>query len=137
MCATVPFVLALNKWSTLQESQNLKLISRFALQEWPAPGLRLSLVEPREGWTFLSNHSHVLIALAKNPELRIRDLADQVGITERAVAQILTDLEAAGVLTKQRRGRRNVYRIDPSVSLRHPVEAHRKVRDILHLAERP
>lgn len=92
-------------------------------------------MEPREGWTFLSNHAHVLVALAKNPTLRIRDLADVVGITERAVAQILVDLEAAKVLTKTREGRRNVYVINTDASLRHPVEWHRTVGDIVRLAE--
>jgi predicted ArsR family transcriptional regulator len=92
-------------------------------------------MEPRRSWTFLSNHSHVLIALEKNPDLRIRDLSDAVGITERAVAQILTDLEAAGVLSKGRRGRRNVYHVNANIALRHPVEAHRTVADILRLAE--
>jgi DNA-binding IclR family transcriptional regulator len=91
-------------------------------------------MEPRS-WTFLSNHAHVLIALAKDPDLRIRDLADTVGITERAVAQILADLESARVLKKQRQGRRNVYDIDDRVPLRHEVEAHRTVGDILRLAE--
>lgn len=94
-------------------------------------------MEPRGAWTFLSNHSHVLIALAKSPESRIRDLAEQVGITERAVAQIITDLEAARVLTKSRIGRRNVYEIHEDIPLRHPVEGHRTVGDILHLAEYP
>jgi DNA-binding MarR family transcriptional regulator len=91
----------------------------------------------REGrsWTFLSNHAHVLIALAKEPDLRMRDLADRVGITERAVAQILSDLVEACVLKRHREGRRNIYEIDPTVSLRHPVEAHRTVGDILHLAD--
>jgi predicted ArsR family transcriptional regulator len=89
----------------------------------------------RQAWTFLSNHAHVLIALAKNANPRIRDLADQVGVTERAVAQILADLEAAGVLTKWREGRRNVYRINANAPLRHPVEGHRIVADILRLAE--
>lgn len=86
-------------------------------------------------WTFLSNHSHVLIALAKDPTLRVRDLAMLVGITERAVASILTDLEEAGVLLRERSGRRNVYEIEADAPLRHPVEGHRKVRDILILAE--
>ena len=93
-------------------------------------------MEPRAGWTFLSNHAHVLIALAKDSELRIRDLAEQVGITERAVAQVLADLRAAGVLEKRRVGRRNEYRINDDVPLRHPVESHRTVGDILRLAEK-
>lgn len=93
-------------------------------------------MERRGGaWTFLSNHAHVLIALAKDPSLRVRDLAMVVGITERAVASILADLEEAGVLVRERNGRRNVYTIDDGAPLRHPVEGHRKVRDILLLAE--
>ncbi|MBV8489591.1 MAG: winged helix-turn-helix transcriptional regulator [Candidatus Eremiobacteraeota bacterium] len=88
-----------------------------------------------QGWTFLSNHSHVLVALARDPELRIRDLAEQVGITERAVGKILADLEEAGILRRDRVGRRNAYDIDADVPLRHRVESHRTVRDILRLAE--
>ena len=83
----------------------------------------------------MSNHAHVVIALAKDPESRIRDLADAVGVTERAVAQILHDLEAAGVVSRTRVGRRNVYAIERNAPLRHPVEAHRTVGDILRLAE--
>lgn len=94
-------------------------------------------MKPRTRWTFLSNHSHVLIALAKDPELRIRDLAEAVGITERAVAQILSDLEAARVLKKRRVGRRNAYLVDANAPLRHAVESHRTVADILRLAEQP
>jgi DNA-binding MarR family transcriptional regulator len=92
-------------------------------------------VEPRSGWTFLSNHAHVLIALAKDPDLRIRDLADEIGITERAVAQILTDLQEAHVLTRRRSGRRNVYEVNRTAPLRHRVESHRTVGDLLRLAE--
>ena len=93
-------------------------------------------MERRRAWTFLSNHAHVVIALAKDPTVRVRDLAVAVGITERAVAQILSDLEDAGVIRKERVGRRNVYTIDATVPLRHPVEAHRTVADILTLARR-
>jgi len=92
-------------------------------------------MEARGSWTFLSNHAHVLVALAKDPELRIRDLASHVGITERAVAKILSDLQAAGVLQRDRSGRRNVYWVDPNAPLRHPIESHRTVSDILRLAE--
>jgi len=94
-------------------------------------------MKARKRWTFLSNHSHVLIALAKAPDLRIRDLAECVGITERAVVQILNDLEAARILTKRRVGRRNAYFVDANAPLRHAVEAHRTVGDILRLAEMP
>jgi DNA-binding IclR family transcriptional regulator len=82
----------------------------------------------------LSNHAHVLIAVAKDPEARVRDLAALVGITERAVLQILSDLEASGAIVRHRLGRRTRYDIDPNVALRHPLEAHRQVADILRLA---
>lgn len=91
--------------------------------------------ESRASWTFLSNHSHVLIALAKDPSLRVRDIAAAVGITERAVTMILADLEEAGVLVREREGRRNLYTINPEAPLRHSVESHRNVRDLLLLAE--
>jgi DNA-binding transcriptional ArsR family regulator len=89
----------------------------------------------RTKWTFLTNHAHVLIALARNPDARVRDLADAVAITERAVQQILTDLEDAGALTREREGRRNRYSIDDSVPLRHPNESGGHVRDLLALAD--
>lgn len=83
------------------------------------------------GWTFLTNHSHVLICLSQEPELRLRDVAERVGITERAVQRIIADLEEAGVLTRSRDGRRNNYEIHSTQSLRHPVEAHCKISDLL------
>jgi DNA-binding MarR family transcriptional regulator len=85
---------------------------------------------------FLSNHAHVLVAIAKEPEARVRDLAELVGITERAVLQILADLEASGSLVRHRIGRRTHYEIDRSVALRHPLEQHRTVGDIVRLVER-
>ena len=63
--------------------------------------------EPKTGWTFLTNHSHVLICLAENSDLRIRDLADRVGITERAVLKILGELEDGGIISRERAGRRH------------------------------
>lgn len=75
-------------------------------------------------WTFLTNHSHVLLCIAANPEARMRDLASQVGITERAVQRIIDDLAAAGYLEIEREGRRNRYTIHGEFYLRHPVEQH-------------
>lgn len=86
-------------------------------------------------WTFLSNHAHVLICLRRDAQLRLKDVAAQVGITERAVQKIVADLTAARVLRAEKVGRRNRYRIDASRPLRHPVEAHRVVQDILRLAD--
>lgn len=84
-------------------------------------------------WTFLSNHGHVLICLFEQPDARLRDLAERVGITERAVQSIVTDLEESGAITRTREGRRNHYRFHTHVKLRHPVEAHRTIKDLLAL----
>ena len=85
------------------------------------------------GWTFLSNHGHVLVCLALDPEARLRDMADRVGITERAVQQILTDLVEAGYVTKSKTGRRNSYRVRRAGRFRHPLERRVKVGDFLDL----
>ena len=82
-------------------------------------------------WTFLSNHGHVLVCLARQPEARLRDVALAVGITERAVQKILADLAAAGVVERRREGRRNRYRLHTDRPLRHPIEAHRTVAALL------
>lgn len=88
---------------------------------------------PQPPWTFLTNHSHVLICLAENPELRLRDVAERVGITERAVFRIIADLEGAGVITRHREGRRNQYEVHDDQPLRHAIEKHRTVGDLLGL----
>jgi hypothetical protein len=84
-------------------------------------------------WTFLSNHAHVLLCIAREPEIRLRDVAERVGITERAVQRIVADLEAGRYLERARSGRRNRYMIHPELPLRHPVEAHRDVGALLAL----
>ena len=94
--------------------------------------------EPRAAtWTFLSNHSHVLICLARDPELRLRDVADMVGITERAVQRIVSDLEVGRYLTRSREGRRNRYVLHTDLPLRHPLESHRPVGALLDLVGKP
>ena len=87
--------------------------------------------EPGRHWTFLSNHGHVLICLARDPEARLRDVALAVGITERAVQKIVSDLEEAGVVERVRDGRRNRYLLFLDKPLRHPIEAHRSVGALL------
>jgi DNA-binding IclR family transcriptional regulator len=82
-------------------------------------------------WNFFTNHSHVLFCLARNPEETLREVAARVGITERAVQRIVGELEEAGVLTRQRNGRRNRYTIDPEVRLRHPIEGHCRLADLI------
>lgn len=82
-------------------------------------------------WTFFSNHSHVLFSLAEQPELTLREVAEQVGVTERYVQRIVADLEAAGFITRHRDGARNRYEIEIELPLRHPVEAHRTIGDLI------
>ena len=84
-------------------------------------------------WTFLSNHGHVLLCLARDPERRMRDIADEVGITERSVQRIISDLEAGGCLVREKVGRRNSYRVVPGAPLRHALEQHRTVGDLIEL----
>jgi len=84
-------------------------------------------------WTFLSNHAHVMLSLALDPNARIRDIAALVGLTERAVQRILGELVADGVVESTRHGRRNSYRINKDVPLRHPLESHRTVQDLIRL----
>ena len=84
-------------------------------------------------WTFLSNYAHVLICVAQEPGIRLRDVAERVGITERAVQRIVADLEEAGYLTRVRRGRRNHYEVHADRALRHSVVAHREVGVLLEL----
>jgi DNA-binding transcriptional regulator PaaX len=85
------------------------------------------------GWTFLTNHAHILICLARRPDAVLREVAAEVGITERAVHNIVSDLEASGVLKRERDGRRNHYDIDLEKSLRHPVEAHCSVGQLIDM----
>lgn len=82
-------------------------------------------------WTFLTNHSHVLLALYRDPDLRQRDLSQLVGITEGAVQRILHDLEAGGYLDIERIGRRNHYIVHADLSLRHPLEDNHTIGELL------
>ena len=92
--------------------------------------------EAEPSWTFLSNHSHVLLCIAREPEVRMRDVAALVGITERAVQRIVADLEKAGYLERRRSGRRNRYEIQDDLPLRHPVERHERISALLAFAHR-
>jgi DNA-binding IclR family transcriptional regulator len=84
-------------------------------------------------WTFLTNHAHVLILLGRKNDLRMRDIASQVGVTERAVQRIVAELESEGFLSVHKDGRRNHYTIIDRLHLRHPIEAHRTVRDLIQV----
>lgn len=93
----------------------------------------LSRPPKQRSWTFLTNHAHVLLCIARDPDCRIRDVAEQVGITTRAVQHIVVELEEAGYLSHARDGRRNRYAITRERPLRHPLEQHRSVGDLLAL----
>ena len=86
-------------------------------------------------WTFLTNHAHVLLSIAGDPEARVRDIADQVGITERAVQRIISELEEAGYLRHARDGRRNRYELLADRPLRHPIERHRLLSSLIALVQ--
>lgn len=89
----------------------------------------------RDGWTFLTNHGHVLVCLAKDEDVLLRDVALRTGITERAVHQIICDLEQAGIIMRTRMGRRNRYILRRSERFRHPLEADVSVGDFVDLLE--
>lgn len=88
-------------------------------------------------WTFLTNHSHVLLCLAKDPSMRIRDISHEVGITDRAVQRILADLAEQKYIEKTRDGRNNIYQINTEKHLRHHLEAHRRISDLINLIDNP
>jgi DNA-binding transcriptional regulator PaaX len=87
------------------------------------------------GWRFVTNHAHVLETIARDPTVRLRDIAVEVGITERTVAQIVSDLERAGYLTKTRNGRRNHYEVHEELPLRHPQHRHHTVGELIRFLE--
>lgn len=84
-------------------------------------------------WTFLSNHAKVLLCIASEPGIRLREVASRVGITERAVQRIVADLDEGGYLSRSREGRRNRYEVHADRPLRSSVVSHRDVRALLDL----
>ena len=85
----------------------------------------------RASWTFLTNHLHVLLCIARDPTIRLRDVATLVGITERAAQSIVADLVAEGYLSRSRVGRRNHYEVHAELPLRHPLERDHSVSELL------
>jgi hypothetical protein len=86
---------------------------------------------PQPSWTFLSNHALALLCVVKAPGMRLRDIAQEVGITERAAHRIMSDLVEGGYLTRHRVGRRNFYEVHPNVPLRHPLVEDRTLGELL------
>lgn len=88
-------------------------------------------------WRFVTNHGHVLACIAADPHVRLRDIASTVGITERAVGQIIGELERAGYLSKTRLGRRNRYEVHGELPLRHPLHRHHTVGELIRFLHGP
>jgi hypothetical protein len=88
-------------------------------------------------WRFVTNHAHVLACIAADPSVRLRDIAANVGITERTSAQIVIQLEEAGYLTKTRVGRRNRYDVHGELPLRHPHHRHHTVDELIQFLQAP
>lgn len=91
--------------------------------------------DPPRTWSFLTNHAQVLLCIANNPAIRLREIGDAVGITERAAHRIVTELAQVGYISRQRVGRRNHYTIEPDLPLPEPLARERRIGDLLTLLE--
>jgi hypothetical protein len=90
------------------------------------------------GWTFLTNHAQVLVSIARDPGIRLRDIGERVGITERAAHRIVVELADAGYITRERNGRRNRYTINAHFPLPDPIAREQNVGELLAiLTDRP
>jgi len=89
-----------------------------------------------ENWTFFSNNAHVLVCLSHRPQPTMREIAVQVGITERAVQRILAKLINSGVVRIRKEGRRNRYELDLNQQLRHPLESHKTIGEFIKLIDK-
>ena len=84
-------------------------------------------------WTLLTNHGRVLLLIARHPDARLRELAEEAGITERSAQGIVADLERSGYISKEKHGRRNAYTVNPRQPFRHPAESGHAVGELLEL----
>lgn len=90
-----------------------------------------------EQWTFLTNHAHVLLCISHDQNTRLRDVADRVGITERAAQRIVADLVDGGYISRTRVGRRNQYEVHAELPFRHPIEQDSEIGSLLGLLTAP
>lgn len=88
------------------------------------------------GWAFLTNHAQVLVCIAHDPGMRLRDIGDRIGITERAAHRIVAELAAAGYITRERHGRRNRYTINAKSPLPDPVAREQSIGELLEILTR-
>jgi DNA-binding MarR family transcriptional regulator len=93
----------------------------------------MSSAESDKRWRFLSNHTQVLLCLQRDPDARFRDIAQRVGITERAAQRIVADLVDSGYVERRRVGRRNRYRINSDIAMRHPAQDGHDIGELLRL----
>jgi len=91
------------------------------------------LTNPTPTWTFLTNHSHVLLAIWQSPGIKVREISELVGVTERAVLRIIHELVDDGFINIEKVGRENRYSVTADVPLRHPLEQHRRVSELLEM----
>jgi hypothetical protein len=92
-------------------------------------------VDPR--WTFLTNHARVLLCIAEDPGVRLREIGERVGITERAAHRIVRELDDAGYISRERHGRRNRYAINPNLHLPDPLARRQRVGDLIAVLTEP
>jgi predicted transcriptional regulator len=90
-------------------------------------------ISAASGWDFLTNHAHVLMCVAHDPGIRLRDIAAAVGITERAAHRILSQLVEEGYVLRERQGRRNRYQVVAGLPMRHPLVQEREVGELLEV----
>ena len=92
--------------------------------------------QPTPRWDFLTNHAHVLVCVARDPGILLRDIAAAVGITERAAHRIVSELADEGYVVRERQGRRNRYQVKTKLPLRHPLAEEHEVGDLLEVLVR-
>jgi DNA-binding MarR family transcriptional regulator len=95
----------------------------------------MSRPSPEKPWTFVTNHTQALLAISRDGDLRLRDLALIVGITERAAQRIVADLIEGGYVTRERVGRRNHYVVNPEIKMRHPAQREQDVGTLLEVLQ--
>ena len=91
----------------------------------------MAATDERSSWVFLSNHGNVLLCIARDPRIRISEIADSVGIGERAAQKIVADLVADGYVVRTKEGRRNRYEVNPEARLRHPLFADLQIAPLI------
>ena len=84
-------------------------------------------------WTFLSNHGHVIVQLSKNPDIKLAELAQVIGVTERHISSVINDLRDAGYIRVIKEGRKNRYQVVLEMPLRHSAESHKTIQDVLQV----